>query len=368
MKRYILMIAALAFSLAMSAPLASAQATGTQPAAAAQDPAAEEAAAYKAWYDAYTKKDIAQEYDLGKAFVEKYPSSKNADYVKKDVARVRSLLLQNAINAKNQAEVIRLGKEAMAADPNNVDYAIFLAVQLRTLDTTLQNAADLNEFAQTAIRLIESGKTPTPVQGQPPFDKNKTLAYFQDTLATTSEHGKNADKALEHLHQATTLDPGNARYFFNCGRLHQDRYVAAAQKYQAFSQEDRTAAEPKPEVKAALDEANKEADAVINCWARFMGLTAVKSDFKPETRKQVETALTDLYKYRHNDSVEGLQKLIDDNKNSPTPVSVSPPPASPATPPAEPKAVDQGAMSAKPGTAPAKPAATPAKPNGKKPR
>jgi hypothetical protein len=360
-----LTIAALAFSLAIFAPLASAQATGTQP-AAAQDPAAEEAAAYKAWYDAYTAKDLPKEYELGKAFIEKYPSSKNADYVKKDVARVRSLFLQNAITAKNTAEVVKLGKEAMAADPNNVDYAIFLAVQLRTLDTSLQNAADLSEFAQTAIRLIESGKTPTPVKDQPPFDKNKTLAYFQDTLATTSEHGKNPDKAIEYLHQATMLDPSNARYFFNCGRLHQDRYVIAAKKYQAFSQEERTAQEPKPEVKAALDEANKEADAVINCWVRFMGLTAVKSDFKTETRTQVESALTDLYKYRHNDSDEGLKKLIEDNKNSPTPVSMTPPPAAAATPPADQKAADQNAMSAKPGAAPAKPAA--AKPTGKKPR
>jgi hypothetical protein len=89
-----------------------------------------------------------------------------------------------------------------------------------------------------------------------------------------------------------------------------------------------------------------------------MGL---KSDYSEDTRKKVNSALTDLYKYRHNDSVEGLQKLIDDNKNSPTPVSMTPPPVAPATPP-----VDQSAVSAKPGTAPAKPA--PAKPNGKKPR
>ena len=276
---------------------------------------------------------------------------------------MRSLLLQQAITAKNIPEVVRLGKEAMAADPNNLDYAIYLTIQLRTLDTNLQNAADISEFANTAIRLIESGKTPTPTQGSAPFDKNKTLAYFHGTLGAIDERNKTMDKALEHFHQAATLDPMNAAYFFNCGRLHQDRYVAAAQKYQGFSQEDRTAAEPKPEVKAALDEVNKEADAVINCWARFV---ALKSDYSEDTRKKVQAALTDLYKYRHNDSVEGLQKLIDDNKNSPTPVSMTPPPVAPATPPPDQKASAQDAMSAKPGTAPAKPA--PAKPNGKKPR
>lgn len=359
MKRYILTVAALTFSLAMAAPFASAQATSAQP-AAAQDPAAEEAAAYKAFYDAYTAKDLAKELELGKVFVEKFPTSKNADYVKKEVSRVRGLLLQQAVTAKNVADIIRLGKEAMAADPNNLDYAIYLTIQLRTIDTNLQNSADIAEFANTAIRLIESGKV--PAQKDPPFDKNKTLAYFHNTLGSIDEHNKTADKALEHYHQATMLDPMNAAYFFNCGRLHQDRYVVGAQKYQAFSQDDRTAAEPKPEVKAALDDVNKEADAVINCWARFV---ALKSDYSEDTRKKVNAALTDLYKYRHNDSIEGLQKLIDDNKTSPTPVSMTPPPVAPAAPPTTQKADDQNAMSAKPGTTPAKPA--PVKPTGKKP-
>ncbi|MGA9771754.1 MAG: hypothetical protein WBV94_22175 [Blastocatellia bacterium] len=362
MKRYIITVVALTFLLTVVAPLASAQATSTQP-AAAQDPAAEEAAAYKAFYDAYTAKDLAKELEMGKIFVEKFPSNKNAEYVKKEIVRVRSILLQNAITAKNSAEVVRLGKEALAADPNNVDYAIYLAIQLRTIDTNLQYAADIAEFTNTAIRLIESGKTPTQAANTPAFDKNKTLAYFQNLLGGIDEHGKSTDKALEHFHQATTLDPMNAAYFFNCGRLHQAKYTVVAQKYQSFSQEDRTAAEPKPEVKAALDEANKEADAVINCWARFM---ALKSDYSQDTRDKVNESLTGLYKYRHNDSEEGLKKLIEDNKNSPTPVSMTPPPVAPATPPADQKAVDQNAMGAKPGTAPAKPA--PAKPNGKKPR
>jgi hypothetical protein len=57
------MMAALTFILALFVPLASAQ---TQP--AAQDPAKEEADAYKAWYDAYTAKDLAKEVEFGKAF------------------------------------------------------------------------------------------------------------------------------------------------------------------------------------------------------------------------------------------------------------------------------------------------------------
>ena len=74
MKRLIATVAVLMFLLALSSPLAFASAVSAPP--VAQDAAADEAAAYKAWYDAYTAKDLAKEMDLGKTFVEKYPSSK----------------------------------------------------------------------------------------------------------------------------------------------------------------------------------------------------------------------------------------------------------------------------------------------------
>ena len=355
MKKIIATVAVLMFLLALSAPLVFAQDASAKP--AAQDPAAEEAAAYKAWYDAYTAKDITKEMELGKTFVEKYPSSKYADFVKKDIVRVRSLLLNQAVQAKNTPEIIRIGKEAMAADPESVDYPYFLASQLRSLDTNFQYATDTAQFTQTAMRMIEAGKKPTIVKD---FNDKQVLAYFHDTLASIDEHNKDTDKALEHYEHATMLDPANARYFFNCGRLHQGRYATAAAEYQKLPEADRTAPEPKPEVKAALDKVNAEADGVINCWARFLGLP--KNDYPPDVKQKVQTALTDLYKYRNNNSDAGLQKLIDDNKASATPVKMTPP-VEPKPPTAEQKPADQ--TTAKPGNG--QPAAA-AKPVTKKPR
>jgi hypothetical protein len=72
--------------------------------------------------------------------------------------------------------------------------------------------------------------------------------------------------------------------------------------------------------------------------------------------------LTDLYKYRNNGSDAGLQKLIDENKTSATPVKMTPP-AEPKQPTAEQKPADQSA--AKPGNSQP---ATAAKPPTKKPR
>jgi hypothetical protein len=359
MKKIIATVAVLMFLLALSAPLAFAQATSTQP--AAQDAAAEEAAAYKAWYEANNAKNFPKAMELAKAYLEKYPNGQYAAYLKdKWIPGARKVLLSDAVAAKNVAEIDRLGKDIMAADPESLDFALFLASQLRTLDTNFQYAPDTVQFTQTAIRLIDAGKTPTPSQGAPPFKKNETLGYLHDTLASVDEHDKNTEKALEHYEHAAMNDPMNARYFFNCGRLHQGRYATAAAEYQKLPEADRTAPEPKPEVKAALDKVNAEADGVINCWARFLGLP--KNDYPADVKQKVQTALTDLYKYRNNNSDAGLQKLIDDNKTSPTPVKMSPPvEAKPST--AEQKPADQSA--AKPGNGQP---ATAAKPVTKKPR
>jgi hypothetical protein len=359
MKRLIATVAVLMFLLALSAPLAFAKTVSAQP--VAQDAAADEAATYKKWYDLNSQKDYANGLEAAKAYLEKYPNGQYAAYLKKWIPQARAALLNAAVQANNLADIDRIGKDMMAADPDNLDYALFLASKLRTADTNFQYAPDTEQFTETSIRLIENGKTPTQQPNGPKFDKAVTLGYLHDTLASIAEHNKNNDKALEHYEHAATADAMNARYFFNIGRLHQARYAAAAAAYQALPEADRTAPEPKPEVKAALDKVNAEADGVINNWARFLGLP--KNDYPEDVKQKVRTALTDLYKYRNNNSDAGLQQLIEANKTSPTPVKMTPP-VEPKPQTADQKPAADGTM--KP-AANGQPAAA-AKPVTKKPR
>jgi len=343
MRKTIIMIAALTFSLALFLPLTSAKTIANG--AVAQDPSPEEAAAYKAWFDANTAKDYPKAVELAKAYLEKFPNGKYAPYLKdKWLPSVAPMLFNKAVQDKNVSEIIRIGKEVLAKDPDNLDYLTALVVQIRTLElfatpANYSHAAEATEFADRAIKLIEGGKTPTAATN---FNKNVTLAYLHQTIAVVVEHDKNVDKALAEYEKASQLEPSNPAFFFHCGRIHNDKYAASAQKYdavqkksedlqkklQAVPEADRTAG-TKPEVKtliadaktaqdeekAALAEVNGQADAVITCWARFLGLTVEKNPWGA-TRAQIEKAFTDLYKYRHNDSTDGMQKLIDQNKPS----------------------------------------------------
>ena len=326
MKRLLLTITALAFSVALFMPVASAKTTPRVP--ATQDASAEEAAAYKAWYDANQAKDYPKALQLAKAYLEKFPNGneKNVAFLKKWVPQVLGMMYAEAAKAKNINEVIRIGKEVLASDPENLDYLLALVVQIRTNELSANppvftHAADASDFTERALRLLEGGKTPTGADPKV-FNTKVTQAYLHNTLAVIYDHDKSADKTLAEYEKAAQLDPTNATYYFHCGRIHNDKYAAAAQKYQAIPEADRDAAEPKPEVKAALDEVNKQADAVITCWARFLGLTADKKEFSAETRSRIEKALTDLYKYRHPEATpDSIQKLIDQNKSTTPPVS-----------------------------------------------
>ena len=362
MKRTLLVMAALTFSLALFAPLASATTIVAGP--VAQDPTPEEAAAYKAWFDANSAKDFVKANDLAKAYLEKFPSGKYADYLKnKWIPSLYPFFFNKAVEAKNMPEIIRIGKEVLARDPDNLDYVWAVLLQIRQNElaaspANFAHAADATDLAQRAIRLFEAGKTLTGVDPKT-FKLNVTLAYLHQTLALIYDHNKDTDKALAEYVKAAELDPANATYFFHAGRIYNDRYFVAFQKQEAAQKKvdaipeaDRNAAEPKPEVKAALEEAKAalaevkgRAEPVINYWARYLGLTADKPS---EARTTVDTVVNGLYKFLNNNSEDGLKKLIEDNKTSPIPVKMSPPAQAAAQPrPAEPNA--------------------PSKPNGKKP-
>jgi len=334
MKRSVMMIAALAFLLALFTPLTSAHANWSQD--AAQDPKAEEAAVYKQWYDANqtataskSPADYRSAMGLAKAYLDKYPTGQYASYLKdKWIPQVLGFLFNEELKKKNTAGMIEIANEALAVSPDNLDYLYLLSVNIRANELfanppNFSHAAEATDYTQRAIRLIEAGKKPAVVQQ---WKQNEALAYLYQTLAIIEEKNKSTDKALEYHAKAATLEPTNPAHFLACGRLHQDKYLKAVEKYQAVPEADKTAPEPKPEVKAALEDVNRTADAVIDCWARFLGMTATKNDFGP-VRDQVLKALGDLYKYRHPESPDGLQKLIEHYRSGAT----TPPPTPAAT-------------------------------------
>jgi hypothetical protein len=285
----------------------------------AQDVVEDEGAAYRAWHAASQAGDGAKALAAAEAYLKAYPTGQYADFLKKWVGPVRVNLLNEAIKAGRTADMVKVGKEILAADPENLAVLITLASQLRGREmlanpASYEHAADAVEFSTKAIALVESGKVPAGVAS---FDKNASLGLLTQVVALNEAKNGSADKAITLFEQSTALAPADVnvagRNLLSLVALRNARYSEAAKAYNAIPEADRAAAEPKAEVKAARELVDKEADGLIDSAARFVALATAKN-LPAATRDRINGVLESVYKTRHpeDSALEGLKKLIEE--------------------------------------------------------
>ncbi|MBI3653704.1 MAG: hypothetical protein HY231_21950 [Acidobacteria bacterium] len=328
MKKSMVFTMVLGLLLALSVPLASAQTAQTP----AQTPAQEEAAAYKAWYDAFTAKDYAKVYQLGKEFMVKYPSSQYAPNVKKYIPGMRAFLFNEARKTKNMQEELRLGKEALAENAEDLDYLYLMAIDIRANEmeaspANYSHAADAADFSQRAAKLIEAGKPSNVFKSDA---AKSVLAYLYQTSAMIEAKNSNQDKAVELYKKSSVTDPANgllnAQNYLALGVIYQLKYAAVAKKFDELPAEKKSNADD-PDTKAALQAINDQADAVIDAWAHFLALP--DSAKYGKTADNVKAEFIKLWKFRHEDKEDGYQDFI--NKFKPVAASPTMPPSGATT-------------------------------------
>ena len=185
--------------------------------------------------------------------------------------------LDAAIKEKRTADMIKAGQEILAADPENLIVIYALAFNIRRNELLASppvytNAAAAVEYATKGIALVESGKT---LNGVANFDKNATLAWMTQILAINEGKSGSAPEAIKLYEKSTALAPADplvGRNLLAIVALRQGKYAELAKAYNALPEADRAAAEPTPEVKAAKDALNVEADALIDSAAGLRGL------------------------------------------------------------------------------------------------
>ena len=96
--------------------------------------------------------------------------------------------------------------------------------------------------------------------------------------------------------------------------VEQADYAEAAKAFNAIPEADRGATD-KPEVKAAREKLDAEADGLIDVAARFVALANVKG-LPAATRDRVRTALEAVYKVRfpEDTALAGLQKIVQEKE------------------------------------------------------
>jgi hypothetical protein len=306
------LLLAVAFALAIPTPVA------------AQEVVQDEGAFYRAWHEASQAADTVKAIAAAKAYLEKYPTGQYADFIKKWLGPAQMAALDAAIKEKRTADMIGVGREILAGDPENLNVLYALAFNIRRNEllaapASFANAAAAVEFSKKAISLVESGKTLVGVQS---FDKNATLAWLTQILAVNEGKNGSPAEAIKLYEKSTALAPGDpaiaARNYLAIVALRQAKYGELAKAYNALPEADRAAAEPTAEVKAAKDALNVEADALIDAAATFVAFGKAKN-LPAATVDRVNQMLQTVYKGRFPEdaTLEGLTKIL--TAKAPTP-------------------------------------------------
>lgn len=305
-------------------------------------------ATYKKWYD--NRKDhqdiafqAAEEYvtvcpnDDGpygtalKKFYAAYKEASGLTTIKKQ--------FEEAFTKKNYADQIRLGKQVVAAEPDNTAAYIIMGVAGLGDPNQLNEAAP---FAKKAIEGIEAGKPFAPLF----TTKDTALAYLNNAVAKAYLKSAPAD-AIPYFLKAAKLESDlkkNPQLYLDLANAYAEGPIAKMSEEYKAKYANQTES---PESKLAVDNLNQFIDRQIDALARATALTT-----NPTGKKTLMDLLTGLYQDR-NKATTGLDTMLAGVLN--TPIPDMPTMMTLPTPPATPTPAATPAASPMPTPTPAKP-------------
>lgn len=350
-----------------------------------------------AWYAEFLKirtTDQAKAFELAKKYLACPPvgevteaQQKIIDYLKKWSTAysegMRKLQLPQLLyNDKKYPEAYALGREILAAEPENLNVLVHLGANgyvVAPLKNQQLNTESL-DYARRALQLIEGGKSVddwAPLAG-----KEAAIAYLNFTIGTLSLE-KDPANSLKNLIKAaqfeTPLKKSPFTFAYIAAAYETGPYAKMSEEYKIkFGGKDET-----PESKLMLANINQIVERMIDGYARAVALAGTDTQFTQQKTVWLES-LTTWYKYLHAGSDAGMTEYIaavvaKPLPPEPTPITVLPTPAAPAPSPngtssAAPTNGNGSASPAapagttQPASKPSTPAAnTPTKPAGTKP-
>lgn len=385
MKKLTLFLSLLATVAILALPVA-ARDLIAQPDNEVQDQCAQPAkdALYQAFRD-NRQSDQAKAYDAAKKYLACPPgevteaTTKIIDYLKKWVTAYeegskRIKYRQYLYNEQKYVEAYALGKEILAAEPENLKVLVDLGAS-GYLVAPLNNAslsAEAVAHATKALQMIEAGKTID--NWEPLQNKDVAVAYLNYTIGALTLQ-QNPAAALKNLIKSaqfeTPLKKSPYTYAYIAGAYETGPYAKLSEEYtRLYKDKDET-----PESKLALANIHQIVDRMIDGYARAVALSG--TDTKFTAQKPVwQQSLTDWYKFRNGDKTDGMPELVAGILAKPLPPEPTPITVLPAAPAptnvtgtngsGTPPATTPGTPAPKP-TPAGTPATTPTKPASTKP-
>lgn len=220
------------------------------------------------------------------------------------------VLLDSYVEAGRTEDAFRIGSSILSKNPDEVHTHVQLAFAGAN-EVKKQNSKFVKPALQSSIKaiaLIEADKKPANMDAAN-WANHKALLpqlYHQSAFLNFVE-GNLAD-ATTQANKATTLRPTDPQSFALLGMVINQDYLKSAENYKTM---------PEGTDKAAtLKKLVGMLDQIIDAYAHAVALSSGKPEFQA-LMQQLTSDLTSYYKFRHNNSTEGMQELIDKYKPKP---------------------------------------------------
>ena len=224
---------------------------------------------------------------------------------------IRAVLLDSYVRAGNKSDdVFKLGSEILSKDPAEVHAHVQLTFTAAN-EVRKQNPKFVEQGLQSglkSIELIEADKKPAKMEATNWASHKLLLPQLYQQVAVLSLVSGKTEEARAKATKATALGPNDPTGFALLGMVVNGDYLNLAKNYKDM-----------PEGKdkeATLKKLEGLLDEVIDAYAHAVALSVGKQEHQA-MMQQLTQDLTSYYKYRHNQSTEGLQQLIDKYKPKP---------------------------------------------------
>jgi tetratricopeptide (TPR) repeat protein len=218
-------------------------------------------------------------------------------------------LLRSIYGEKNYAAGFGLARQVLTDDPEDVKTLIALGYGGYLATTNAKNEtfnADSVKYAQKALQLLDSGKTPDVWD---PFKSREDAVASLNYAIGFIDLKPRPEEAISRFVKVISIDSDLRKtpstYYLLAVAYEQGPYKRLSADYtKRFANQPET-----PESKAAIETLNKVMDRIVDAYARAVALAG--NDPQHQASKAEWTKrLTDLYKFRHESSDTGLSQFI----------------------------------------------------------
>ena len=223
---------------------------------------------------------------------------------------VTATLLNAYINTEQTQEAMTLGTQWLAKHPDDVEamYNLTIAASTAAIKGNNAFAEQGRNYGKQGIALLEADKMPAGWDAArwAEFKKTALVSTYREAgvLAHLTGDKEAARRLLGRAAELRSSDPG---VYLILADYAANEYDYSSKAYTIANADSKLSADQKA---AARKTAEAALDKLIEAYAAAVAMTDGDERYKP-ANTALRADLEKNYKFRHNNSAEGMQQLID---------------------------------------------------------